>query len=127
MSQRQKSTAQSSIEAEIIAANEGAKEVAWLEKITLDLNEKPQMPILRCDNLGGTDLMKDTKHHNKAKHIEIRYLYIRNDMVQRNRLRIEHILGIEQPADILTKQLPIDRYRTHCITMGLDVDVGIAL
>jgi hypothetical protein len=109
------------MEAEIIAANEGAKEAAWLEKITLDLHETPQMPILRCDNLGRIDLMKDTKHHNKAKHIEIRYLYIRNDMVQRNRLQIEHIPGTEQLADILTKQLPIDGYRKHCRSMGLDM------
>jgi hypothetical protein len=29
------------IKAKIIAANEGAKEVAWLEKITLDLHETP--------------------------------------------------------------------------------------
>ena len=79
------------------------------------------MLILRCDNLGGIDLIKDTKHYNKAKHIEIRYLYIRNDIVQRNRLQIEHILGIEQLADILTKQLPIDGYRKHCRSMGLDV------
>ena len=65
--------------------------------------------------------MKDTKHYNKAKHIEIRYLYIRNDMVQRNRLQIEYILGTKQLADILTKQLPINRYYIHYKSMGLDV------
>jgi hypothetical protein len=120
MAQRQKSTAQSSMEAEIMAANEAAKEVAWLEKVSLDLHEEPQKPTLYCDNLGGTDLMRDTKYHTKAKHIEIRYFFIRNDMVQKDRLAVEHIPGTEQPADILTKQLPFDPFRKHCITLGLD-------
>ena len=64
------------MEAKIIAANEGAKEAAWLEKITNDLYKTPQILILQCNNLGGIDLIKDPKHYNKAKHIEIRYLYI---------------------------------------------------
>ena len=37
---------QSLIEAEIIAANEGAKEVAQLEKITKDLNKADSNAIL---------------------------------------------------------------------------------
>jgi hypothetical protein len=79
------------------------------------------MLILRCDNLGGIDLIKDTKHYNKAKHIKIRYLYIRNDIMQRNKLQIEHIPSTKQLANILTKQLPIDGYRKHYILMGLDI------
>ena len=79
------------------------------------------MPILRCDNLGGIDLIKDTKHYNKAKHIKIRYLYIRNDIVQRNKLQVEHIPSIKQLADILTKQLPINGYRKYYKSIGLDV------
>ena len=39
--QCQKSTAQSLIEAKIIAANKGAKEAAQLKKITLNLNKNP--------------------------------------------------------------------------------------
>jgi hypothetical protein len=41
--------------------------------------------------------------------------------MQRNKLQIEHILGIKQLADILTKQLPINGYRKHYKLMGLDV------
>jgi hypothetical protein len=100
---------------EIIAANEGAKEAAWLEKVIDDLGERergsdPYIPTLYCDNLGGIDLMKDMKFHNKAKHIEIRYFFIRNDMVQRDRLRVQAIESKEQVADALTKQLPIDSH-----------------
>jgi len=43
------------------------------------------------------------KFYAKAKHIEIRYFYIRNDIVQRNRLQIQLIPSKEQVTDILTK------------------------
>ena len=124
LAQRQKSTAQSSMEAEIIAANEGGKEAAWMEKLTADLKErgpKPYIPTLYYDNIGRVDLIKDTKFHNKAKHIEIRYMFIRKDIVERKRMKVTYIVGKEQMADILTKQLPLDQYRIHCKSMGLDL------
>ena len=40
-------------------------------------------------------------------------------MVQAQRLRVEHIPGNEQPADILTKQLPVDQFRNHINTLGM--------
>ena len=72
------------MDSEIITANEGAKEAVWLEKVIEDLGERgsdPYIPTLYCDNLGGIDLMKDIKFYNKAKHIEIRYFFIWNDIV----------------------------------------------
>ena len=123
MAQRQKSTAQSLMDLEIIVANKGAKEAAWLEKVIEDLGERgsdPYIPTLYCDNLGGIDLIKDTKFHNKAKHIEIRYFFIRNDMVQRDRLRVQAIESKEQVADALTKQLPIDSHWKFARIMGIN-------
>jgi hypothetical protein len=81
MAQRQKSTRQSLMDLEIIIANKGAKEAAWLEKVIEDLGKRqrgsdPYIPTLYCDNLRGIDLIKDTKFYNKAKHIEIRYFFI---------------------------------------------------
>jgi hypothetical protein len=123
MAQRQKSTALSSMEAEIMAASEGARSAVWLEKLTRDLGERddvnPFIPTLYCDNKGAVDLSYDTKHHQKAKHIETRYLFVRNDMVQRKRLAVVHIPGKDQPGDMLTKQLPFDDFMKHCKTLGI--------
>ncbi|KAI0995900.1 hypothetical protein K3495_g12281 [Podosphaera aphanis] len=49
-SQRQKSTALNSMEAAIIATNEGAKEAAWTEKLWQDLHQTRFIPTLWCDN-----------------------------------------------------------------------------
>jgi len=82
------------------------------------------MPTLYCDNQGAVDFMKDAKFHNRSKHIEIRYMFVRNDLVLQNRLKVVHIVGKNQMADILTKQLPAIEFRKHCRSMGLDVKEG---
>jgi hypothetical protein len=119
-SQRQKSTALSSMEAEFMAASEAAKQAAWLEKLNIDLGEMSKdPPTLWCDNQPAVDLIYDPKHHNKAKHVDIRYMFIRNDMVAQNRLKVEHIPGKDQPADILTKQLPVDQFKRLRLALGM--------
>jgi len=122
MANRQKSTALSSMEAEIMAASEGGRLAAWLEKLTGDLGEgayNKYTPTLFCDNQSTVDICYDTKHHQKAKHIETRYLYVRNDMVLKERLYVDHIPGKDQPADIFTKQLPIEQFNKHKGSFGL--------
>ena len=108
-----------------MAGSEGARSAVWLKKLTRDLgerdnnNDNPFIPTLYCDNKGTVDLLYNTKHHQKAKHIETRYLFIRNDMVQQGRLEVVHIPGKDQPGDMLTKQLPIDQFIKHCVTLGI--------
>ena len=121
--QRQRSIALSSMEAEIMAASKGGREAAWLEKLATDLGEcdatNPFVPTLYCDNKGAVDLLHDTKFHRKAKHIEIRYMFLRTDMVNKGRLLVTHIPGHDQPADILTKQLPVDNFTKHSKVFSL--------
>ena len=73
---------------EIITGHKGAKEAAWMEKVTNDLGERgsePYIPTLYYNSVAATQLIKDTKFYTRAKHIEIRYFYIRNDIVQKNK------------------------------------------
>ena len=42
--------------------------------------------------------------HDKSKHIEIKYLYIR-DMVQRGAVKLQYVAIEEHMADVLTKPL----------------------
>ena len=75
----------SSIEVEIIVASEGARSGIWLEKLLRDLGERdddnPFVPMLYYDNKSTVDLSYDIKYHQKAKYIEIWYLFGRNDIV----------------------------------------------
>jgi len=69
-----------------MAALEEARLVVWLKKLTRDLeerdNDNPFIPTLYCDNKGTVNLLYNIKYYQKAKHIETRYLFVRNNMVQ---------------------------------------------
>ena len=108
------------MEAEICAASEEAREAAWIEKIRNDLDETTNTPILRIDSAAAEELSKAFKSHSKAKHIEIRETFVRNDMVLKNRLMLEHTPGVDQIADILTKQLPRDKFKELIAGFGME-------
>ena len=49
-------------------------------------------------------VVKNPVFHDKSKHIEIKYHYIR-DMVQRGAVKLQYVATDEQIADVLTKPL----------------------
>jgi hypothetical protein len=115
------------MEAEFMAASEASREAAWLEKLNRDLDDTVSIPpTLYSDNQSAVDLIHNPKYHARAKHIDIRYAFIRNDMVAKERLYVEHIPGVNQPADILTKQLPVDATSRHLKTLGMADEVSSA-
>ena len=93
-----------------------------MEKLIVDIKENaPYTPTLYCDNQGGLDWMKDSKFHNKSKHIRIHYIFVRTNMVKQHRLKMVYILGKDQIADILTKQLLREAFRKYTRVIRLNV------
>ena len=118
LSQKQKCIALSTTEAEIIAANEAGKDVIWLKRLFGDLTDLDDQPILRCDNIGAVRLGKNPEFHKRSKHIDTRYLWIRERYISGD-LNLEHIAGDSQVADILTKPVPKPRFQRLKKLMGL--------
>lgn len=117
---RQKSTALSSLDSEIMAASDGSREAAWLLKLWKDLGiTSPRLPTLYLDNSGAESLTKERKFHPKAKHIDIRHFYIRDDMVKAGKLVVKHVPGNDNMADALTKALPSESFERYKRYMGL--------
>ena len=59
---------------------------------------------LLVDNKSAITLSKNPVHHERIKHIDTRYHYVR-ECVERGQIDIEHVSTTEQLADILTKAL----------------------
>ena len=84
-STKQKCIADSTTEAEYIAACEATKEAVWLKKFLMELKVVPvsSSPItLYCDNSGAVAQSKEPRNHGKGKHVERKYHLIR-DIIQR--------------------------------------------
>jgi hypothetical protein len=60
--------------------------------------------MILYDNQSCIKMTKKLVFHDKSKHIEIRYHYIR-DMVQRGAIKLHYVGMNEQVADVLTKPL----------------------
>ena len=118
---KQSSIADSTMEAEYIAACEAAKEAVWLKKFFTDLEVVPNMDkpiVLYCDNSGAVANSKEPRCHKRGKHIERKYHLIR-EIVHRGDVAVMKIASQDNLADSFTKTLPAKSFEGHLSGMGL--------
>ena len=75
-SSKQDTIADSTTEAEYIAASEAAKEVFWIKKFIIGLGVVPSIsdPVnMYCENNGAITQAKEPKSHQRSKHILMHY------------------------------------------------------
>ena len=114
-SRKQSVPADSTIEAEYVAAAEATKEIAWVTKILEYLQVKQvQSTPLMIDNTSAINFAKNPKFHDRTKHINTKYHLIRHH-VEAKTIHLRHCSTNEQIADIFTKALgreKLERFRT---------------
>ena len=106
-SSKQDTVADSTMEAEYIAANDAAKESVWMKKFLTELEVVPTIkdPVpLYCDNNGAIALAKEPRSHQKSRHILRKYHLIR-EIIDRHDIKIERVDTKDNIADPLTKAL----------------------
>jgi hypothetical protein len=110
LSRKQTSVALNTSESKYIAASVASREAMWLWKLLagiFDLELEPT--LIHCDNQSCVKLTENPVFHDRSKHIEIKYHYIR-DMVQRGVVELQYISTDKQIVDILTKPLSKVKY-----------------
>ena len=112
---KQSCIADSTMEAEYVAACEAAKEAVWLRKFLGDLEiildmDKPL--TLYCDNSGAVANSKEPRSHKRGKHIERKYHLIR-EIVQRGDVIVTKIASANNLADPFTKTLTTNVFTGH--------------
>ena len=91
LSQKQKVVALSSREAEYIAAATAACQGVWLSRLISEMLGRPQAKFkLFVNNQAAIALSKNSVHHDRSKHIDIKYHYIR-DCVEKGQVGVDHI------------------------------------
>ena len=108
-SSKQKCIAVSTTEAEYVAASEATKELIWLKRLLSELMVLNKLPVLYVDNAGAVKLCHNPEFHKRTKHIDVRHHFVREN-VEKNNLKVEHVKGELQKADIFTKSLPKPRF-----------------
>ncbi|KAJ9547185.1 hypothetical protein OSB04_019728 [Centaurea solstitialis] len=106
-SSKQDTIADSTTEAEYIAASDAAKEAVWLRNFLSDLRVVASIsrPIdIFCDNSGAVAQAKEPREHHKSRHVLRKYHLIR-EIIGRGDVRICKIPTDENVTDPLTKPL----------------------
>ena len=101
-SRKQYRVALSIAKAEYVATCSASCEALWLRKLLSDL--QLDATCIYCDSHSFVKLSENPIFHEKLKHIEIKYNYIR-DMVQRGVVKLQYVVTEEHIADVLMKPL----------------------
>ncbi|XP_052194739.1 secreted RxLR effector protein 161-like [Diospyros lotus] len=120
-SSKQETTADSTTEAEYIAASYAAKEAVWMRNFISALGVVPTFvdPVLvYCDNNGAIAQAKEPRSHQRSKHILRRFHLIR-EIIGHGDIKMEKVVSAENVADPLTKPLSQQVFERHLEKMGL--------
>lgn len=106
-SKKQQTVALSTCEAEYMALAAATQEAKYLVQLVKDMcqSDKSNVATLMVDNQGALALAKNPVHHQRTKHIDIRYHYIRSE-VESGKIHLEYVSSQENIADIFTKPVP---------------------
>jgi len=113
--------ADSTTEAEYVAASEAAKEAVWIRQFIEGLKVVPtaEDPItIFCDNSGAIFQAKEPKSSNKSRHV-LRKFHVIRDFIDRKEIAICKVGTDDNIADPLTKPLSQAKHDQHAFSMGL--------
>ena len=71
-----------------------------------------------CDNLGAVHTSANPVSSKRSKHVDIRYLKIR-EYQEQQRLVVKHVDGNKNIADAFTKPLPVPKFTEYLKYMGI--------
>jgi hypothetical protein len=111
--------ASSSAEAEYMATSLAACEALWLRKLFFGLFDvELETTVIHFDNQSGIRLSENPVFHDRSKHIDIHYHFLR-DCVQKGVVRLQYIRTDDQMAEIFTKALSRQKFEKFRDKMGL--------
>ncbi|POM73147.1 Integrase catalytic core protein [Phytophthora palmivora] len=109
-------------EAEYIALSHAIQEGKWMHKLLCEILVAPceEAPALKIyeDNQSCIKMIKNPVNHGRAKHIDIKYHHIR-DEVKRGEVIVENCETATMLADILTKGLAGPRHKDLTAALGV--------
>ena len=111
--------ADSTCAAKYMTALEAGRELIWLRTVLQELGYTPTKatPLL-CDNSAAVLLCAHQSFHNRAKHLDIRYHWIRERM-ENGEILVGQIATLDNIANTFTKALPGPRFLTMQSCLGV--------
>ena len=104
----------STCEAEYVVASWCVCHTIWLRNVLSEMKLKQRgATIIQVDNKLAIEFAKNLVNHERSKHIDVRFHFIR-DHVKEGNVELLHVARQDQVGDIFTKPLPkvlFDKYK----------------
>lgn len=118
-SKKQDTVAQSTAEAEFIAATAASNQAIWLRKILSDLQLKQWTNTeILVDNQAAIAISNNPVFHGKTKHFKIK-LYFLREVQKDGEIVLVYCKSTNQLADIFTKPLPASKFEELRMKLGV--------
>ncbi|GKE49379.1 putative ribonuclease H-like domain-containing protein [Tanacetum coccineum] len=115
---KQTVVANSTTEAEYIAASNCCGQVLWIQNQLLDYGYNFMQTKIHINNESTISIVKNPVFHLKTKHIEIRHHFIR-DSNEKKLIQMIKIHTDKNVADLLTKAFDVSRFQYLIASIGM--------
>jgi hypothetical protein len=110
-SKLQSSVSLSTAEAEYVALSLCIQEILWTRSLLMEMKVNIDAPVVVYeDNQSAIAIAKNEGYQSRAKHIDIRYHFVR-DQVKAKVIQLEYIETKSQLADFLTKAISTSKFK----------------
>ena len=112
-SNTQKFVTLSVTEAESGAGVTTAQVMMFIYRLLTSMGLKVKLPmVLEMDNKGAVNLANNYSVGGRTRHVDVRFFYLR-ELKEEGLMVIKHVPGIENDADIFTKNVDAQIFERH--------------
>ncbi|GAA0165602.1 transmembrane signal receptor [Lithospermum erythrorhizon] len=104
-----------------LSATEAFKEAIWLRALLSEIGFLDKHVVVFSDSQSAIQLCKNPVFHDRTKHIDVRFHYIR-DIVEQGIVKLEKIPSEFNHADMGTKCLSMEKFISCQRIMNFDID-----
>ncbi|XP_062104441.1 secreted RxLR effector protein 161-like [Humulus lupulus] len=102
-----------------LSTTEAIKETIWIHGLLSEINIKCGIPTVYTDSQSCIHLCKNPIFHDRTKHVEVKYHFIREKVTQ-EQVFIEKVPTEENPADMGTKVVTLHKFKLRLNLLGVD-------
>ncbi|KAG7532793.1 Reverse transcriptase RNA-dependent DNA polymerase [Arabidopsis thaliana x Arabidopsis arenosa] len=106
----QRVVALSSTESEYMSLTEAVKEAIWLKGLLREFGYDQKAVEIYCDSQSAIEVSKNNVHHDRTKHIDVKYHFIR-EVIASGVVEVLKISTEKNPADIFTKIVTVSKFQ----------------
>ncbi|GJT02026.1 hypothetical protein Tco_0823195 [Tanacetum coccineum] len=108
-------------EAEYMALTEAVKESIWLKGLLIELGVNLRSVIVNCDNQSAIHLSRNAMFHERTKHINVRYHFIK-EIVESKEIEVAKIGTKDNAADAFTKVVRGPKFKYCMKILGVGIN-----